>query len=125
MDPSDASTTGYTQQLTVQSPSTAVLAALTTAAGLTQWWGPTTGTGGAGGTLQVRFPISDDPLVLRVTADAPGVVSWGVDQCPFLPDWVGTTPTFTLTADLASPTTASRPSSTVTSSVPPTGTTSW
>ena len=43
--------------------------------------------------------VGIDPLVLRVTAaDAPGVVSWGVDQCPFLPDWVGTTPTFTLTA---------------------------
>lgn len=39
----------------------------------------------------------EDPLVLSVEeAKHPSSVIWKVTSCAFLPDWVGTTPTFTL-----------------------------
>jgi uncharacterized protein YndB with AHSA1/START domain len=39
-----------------------------------------------------------EPLVIRVDeATRPTSVRWTVTDCPFLPDWVGTKPTFTIT----------------------------
>src|SRR2546425_3188712 len=66
--------------------------------GLANWW--TTGVEGSaveGGELQFRFngPESCDIHVVAVVR--PRSVRWRVRACPFLPDWVGTRPTFTIT----------------------------
>ena len=40
-----------------------------------------------------------EPLVIHVDeATRPTAVRWTVTDCPFLPDWVGTRPTFTIAA---------------------------
>jgi hypothetical protein len=40
-----------------------------------------------------------EPLVMHVDeATRPTSVRWTVTDCPFLPDWEGTRPTFTITA---------------------------
>jgi uncharacterized protein YndB with AHSA1/START domain len=73
-----------------------VFDALTTAAGIAGWWAPATGSGVEGGELRLTFD-ADDPLVLQVaTAQRPSTVVWAVKSCDFLPDWVGTRPTFAL-----------------------------
>ena len=71
--------------------------AITTTAGLAAWWNPATGSGETGGEL--RFVMSaPEPLVMRVDeATRPQRVAWTVLECPFLTDWVGTRPTFTIT----------------------------
>jgi uncharacterized protein YndB with AHSA1/START domain len=39
-----------------------------------------------------------EPLVIHVDeATRPSAVRWTVTDCPFLPDWIGTRPTFTIT----------------------------
>ena len=41
---------------------------------------------------------SPEPLVIHVDqATRPVPVRWTVTDCPFLPEWVGTPPTFTIT----------------------------
>jgi uncharacterized protein YndB with AHSA1/START domain len=72
--------------------------ALTSVDGLAGWWVPVTGSGEAGGEL--RFIMnSPDPLVIHVDeATRPATVRWTVTECNFLADWVGTRPTFTITA---------------------------
>lgn len=71
--------------------------AITTASGLTAWWTRATGSGDAGGELKF-FMNSPEPLVIHVDqATRPTWVQWTVTDCPFLPDWVGTRPTFTVT----------------------------
>ena len=40
---------------------------------------------------------SPEPLVIHVEeATRPTLVRWTVTDCPFLPDWIGTKPTFTI-----------------------------
>lgn len=84
----------YAQKVTMPCHAAIVVAALTTPTGLSSWWAPTTAVDGR---LAVCFPISDDPLVLRVS-ECDGTISWTVEHCGCLPDWAGTTPAFTLTA---------------------------
>ena len=76
----------------------ALFDAITTTDGLAAWWDQVTGSGDAGGELKfyMNFP---EPLVIRVDeATRPRSVRWTVTDCPFLPDWVGTHPAFTITA---------------------------
>jgi len=58
---------------------------------------PATGSGETGGEL--RFVMNaPEPLVIHVDeATRPMSVHWSVTDCPFLPDWVGTRPTFSIT----------------------------
>ncbi len=47
--------------------------------------------------LRITFDSIEDPLVLQVRqARRSSTVIWDVESCAFLPDWVGTTPGFTL-----------------------------
>ncbi len=87
----------YQKTIRVNATPEALFDAITTTAGLASWWVPrVSGTGLAGGEL--RFHMSaPDPLVIRVDEAArPTSVQWTVLDCPFLPDWVGTRPTFTI-----------------------------
>jgi uncharacterized protein YndB with AHSA1/START domain len=87
----------YETTIRVKASPEALFEALTTVTGLAAWWNPVTGSGEAGGEL--RFIMnSPEPLVIQVDeATRPTSVRWTVTDCPFLPDWVGTRPTFTIT----------------------------
>lgn len=75
----------------------AVFDAITTLKGLAAWWNPATGSGRTGGELRFVFS-APEPLVIHVDeATRPTSVRWAVTDCPFLPDWIGTRPTFTIT----------------------------
>lgn len=82
----------YSQKLAAPSPPAAIIAALSTATGLSSWWAPTTSIQGR---LAVSFPTSDEPLVVRVS-EVGSTIRWMVERCDVLPEWVGTSPHFTL-----------------------------
>jgi uncharacterized protein YndB with AHSA1/START domain len=69
----------------------AVLAALRSPEAITSWWTPTTGSGDAGGTLEVSFFGAKERLVLQVEPALAGRVAWSVQESARTPDWVGTT----------------------------------
>ncbi len=87
----------YQTSIRIQASADAVFDALTTANGLAAWWNPATGSGVSGGEL--RFIMNaPEPLVIHVDeATRPTLVRWSVTDCPFLPDWIGTRPTFSIT----------------------------
>jgi uncharacterized protein YndB with AHSA1/START domain len=86
---SDTATTDYARAVDFDAPPEAVFEALTTTAGVSGWWMPTTGSGAEGGELQLDFPPG--PGVMRVEVAEPARrVVWEVLTCDFLPDWVGT-----------------------------------
>jgi uncharacterized protein YndB with AHSA1/START domain len=89
-------TTDYQITLRVKALPNAVFDALTTVTGLAAWWNPATGSGESGGDL--RFIMkAPEPLVMHVDeASRPTSVRWSVTDCPFLPDWIGTRPTFSI-----------------------------
>ncbi|NUT42436.1 MAG: SRPBCC domain-containing protein [Thermoactinospora sp.] len=91
------STADYQTTVRVKASPDALFDALTTITGLAAWWNPVTGSGATGGEL--RFHMNaPDPLVIHVEeATRPASVRWTVVDCPFLPDWIGTRPTFTIT----------------------------
>jgi uncharacterized protein YndB with AHSA1/START domain len=72
----------------------AVFDALTTPAGITEWWTPVSGSGLEGGELRFVFPNLE--LLARVDrADRPTAVRWVVLECG-MEDWVGTAISFDL-----------------------------
>jgi uncharacterized protein YndB with AHSA1/START domain len=87
----------YQTTIRVKASPDALFDAITTVTGLAAWWNPATGSGESGGEL--RFVMnSPQPLVIHVDeATRPSTVRWSVTDCPFLPDWVGTRPTFSIT----------------------------
>ncbi|HEY0814214.1 MAG TPA: SRPBCC domain-containing protein [Pseudonocardia sp.] len=88
----------YEARVTIDAPPEAVFAALTTLDGLAAWWAPVTGDGATGGELRFVFSF-DVPLRMRVKeAREASLVQWTCEECAWLPDWVGTTISFTLTA---------------------------
>jgi hypothetical protein len=91
-----AASTDYQTTVRVKASPDAVFDALTTVTGLAAWWNPATGSGQAGGEL--RFIMNaPEPLVIHVDeASRPTSVRWTVTDCPFLPDWEGTRPRFTI-----------------------------
>ena len=92
-----AATGDYQATIRVKASPDALFGALTTVSGLAAWWNPVTGSGETGGEL--RFIMNaPEPLVIHVDeATRPATVRWIVTDCPFLPDWIGTRPTFTIT----------------------------
>jgi uncharacterized protein YndB with AHSA1/START domain len=88
----------YQTTIRVKASPDALFDALTTVSGLAAWWNPVTGSGESGGEL--RFIMNaPEPLVINVDeATRPRSVRWIVTDCPFLPDWIGTRPTFTITS---------------------------
>lgn len=96
-NPLDSTPSDYETTLRVKATADELFDALTTVAGLAAWWNPVSGSGDTGGEL--RFVMNaPDPLVIRVDiARRPTFVHWTVTDCPFLTDWVGTRPTFTIT----------------------------
>jgi uncharacterized protein YndB with AHSA1/START domain len=88
----------YQKTIITSAPPAALFAALTTVSGLTAWWARVTGSGDTGGELKF-FMNPSHPLVIHVDEAAlPATVQWTVTDCEFLPDWVGTRPTFTINA---------------------------
>jgi uncharacterized protein YndB with AHSA1/START domain len=94
--PAEASA-DYQKTIRVKASPGALFDALTNVSGLAAWWTPATGSGDTGGELSF-FMNSPEPLVIHVDeATRPTSVQWTVTDCPFLPDWVGTRPAFTIT----------------------------
>lgn len=92
-----AGSTDYQKTIRVKADAGALFDALTSVSGLTAWWTRAAGSGDAGGELKF-FMNSPDPLVIHVDeATRPTSVQWTVTDCPFLPEWVGTRPTFAIT----------------------------
>lgn len=90
--------TDYHKTIRLQAPASEVFGALTTPASLSSWWTRATGSGEADRELRFFFSSPTEPCVMRVDrADRPTLVEWTVTECAFLPDWVGTRPTFTIT----------------------------
>ena len=90
-------TTDYQKAIRLQASVSAVFDALTTVTSLGSWWTRATGSGEAGGELRFFFDSPTEPCVMRVDrADRPSLVEWVVTECAFLPDWVGTRPTFAI-----------------------------
>jgi uncharacterized protein YndB with AHSA1/START domain len=87
----------YETTIRVKASPDALFDALTTVTGLGAWWNPATGFGETGGEL--RFIMNaPEPLLIHVDeATRSTSVRWSVTDCPFLPDWIGTRPTFTIT----------------------------
>jgi len=87
----------YETTIRVKASPDALFDAVTALTGLAAWWNPATGSGESGGEL--RFVMNaPEPLVIHVDdATRPASVRWTVTDCPFLPDWIGTRPTFTIT----------------------------
>src|ERR1700691_1272978 len=79
-------------------PPEKVLAALRTAEGITDWWGPTTGSAEVGGTFEVSFENHKQVIVLHVDPAEEGRVVWAVEETPLTPEWVGTTILFDVAA---------------------------
>ncbi|HZU81085.1 MAG TPA: SRPBCC domain-containing protein [Acidimicrobiales bacterium] len=93
-----AAGTDYQTTVRMKASPDAVFDAITTVTGLAAWWNPATGSGETGGELCFVMN-APEPLVVHVDeATRPTSVRWTVTDCPFLPDWVGTQPTFTITA---------------------------
>ncbi len=92
-----ATAADYQTTILVKASPDALFEALTTITGLGAWWNPATGFGEAGG--QLRFIMNaPEPLVIRVDEAVRSTsVRWTVTDCPFLPDWIGTRPMFTIT----------------------------
>jgi uncharacterized protein YndB with AHSA1/START domain len=92
-----ATAADYQTTIRVKASPDALFDALTTVTGLAEWWNPATGSGETGGEL--RFIMNaPEPLVIHVDeATRPTSVRWTVTDCPFLPDWIGTRPMFTIT----------------------------
>jgi uncharacterized protein YndB with AHSA1/START domain len=90
------SSEGYRKTIHVAAPADAVFDALTTLDGLTAWWTRATGSAQTGGQISFWFD-PPEPCVMKVEeATRPSSVRWTVTACDFLPDWVGTRPTFTI-----------------------------
>jgi uncharacterized protein YndB with AHSA1/START domain len=90
----------YRKELRIGASPQTVFDALTTLDGCASWWAPASGSPAPGGELRFTFDDPADPLVLHVAeAGRPAEVAWQVMACDFLPDWVGTTITFTLVPD--------------------------
>ncbi len=73
-----------------------VLAALTSAESVSEWWGPTTGSAEPGGTLVVSFEGNKQEIVIHVAPAEKGRVVWQVESAPLTPEWAGTTIVFEL-----------------------------
>jgi activator of Hsp90 ATPase-like protein len=86
----------YENVIRINGAPDAVYDAITTPSGLSGWWTRTTGHGETGGELQF-FMNTPEPLVIHVDdAARPSRVEWTVTDCPFLTDWVGTRPVFSI-----------------------------
>lgn len=93
-------TTDYQKTIRLQASASAVFDAVTTVASLSAWWTRATGSGDTGGELRFYFDSPVDACVMQVDeATRPTRVQWTATECAFLPDWVGTQPTFTITPD--------------------------
>jgi uncharacterized protein YndB with AHSA1/START domain len=87
----------YETSVRVKASPEALVEAVTSLSGIAAWWTDVNGSAGAGGELRLWFG-PPEPLVLQVdAASRPGTVQWAVTACGFLPEWVGTRPTFTIT----------------------------
>jgi uncharacterized protein YndB with AHSA1/START domain len=88
----------YQTTIRVNATPDALFDALTSVTGIGAWWNPATGSGETGGELRLVMS-APEPLVIHVDeAIRPALVRWSVSECAFLPDWIGTRPTFTITA---------------------------
>ena len=95
-------TDDYANQVHLSASPERVFEILTTAAEFASWWAPATGSAAEAGELRITFDGIEDPLVLQVKqATRSSTVIWDVESCAFLPDWVATTPAFTLSRSSA------------------------
>lgn len=93
-----STSTDYVTTVRVNSSADTVFDQVTSTQALTAWWSPVTGSAVTGGDLQFPMVADQPPLLIHVEeATRPTSVRWTVIECTFMPDWVGTQPTFTIT----------------------------
>jgi uncharacterized protein YndB with AHSA1/START domain len=97
----DIATTDFVRTYDFAAAPDRVFDAITQAGGVTAWWAPTTGSGLAGGLLEVTFGPHSGVQLEVAEADRPSLVTWDVPDCTAMTDWVGSTIHFALsgTAD--------------------------
>ena len=94
-----STSTDYLTTVRVGAPAEVLFDCLTKTEALAAWWSPVTGSGLSGGELRFPMVSGQPPLLVRVEeATGPAIVRWTVLECTFMQDWVGTQPTFTITA---------------------------
>jgi uncharacterized protein YndB with AHSA1/START domain len=79
------------------SPET-VLAALRTTDGVSDWWGPASGSADPGGILEVSFLAGRQVIRMQVEPTSERRVVWSVERATLTPDWTGTTIMFDVEA---------------------------
>jgi uncharacterized protein YndB with AHSA1/START domain len=90
----DTTDADFVSTIQFKSPVERVLAALTDPSRLSNWWVEASGSGLQGGELTFLFPV--EKLIVHVDKANDSIVQWTPLVCEPLPDWVGTTITFTL-----------------------------
>ncbi|MDP9052536.1 MAG: SRPBCC domain-containing protein [Acidobacteriota bacterium] len=81
----------YARTIRIDAPRERVFAALSTPQGVEKWWIRATGSGAAGGDLNLHFAGMEEPFVLHVDeATAPSAVHWTSRLHSVLPEWDGT-----------------------------------
>lgn len=95
---SEHATDDYVEHMHVHVTTDQVLAALTDPDQILAWWTSFTSAERAGDEIRLFMNRSTAPLVLQVRRPSAHEVAWAVTSCDFLADWVGTTPTFTVSA---------------------------
>lgn len=86
----------YRYEFPTAAPAERVVAALTDATLIAEWWTAVTRVDRRGDAIDL---FMGGPAPLTITVDhvpGSGRVHWLVTACDFVPDWVGTEPTFTL-----------------------------
>jgi uncharacterized protein YndB with AHSA1/START domain len=85
--------------LTANATGDAVFDALTRPEAIKAWWNATSVTEAQkpNDELRIIYGSEPDPTVIHVlAAHRPNVVVWEVRDCPVVPDWAGTRPTFSI-----------------------------
>jgi len=91
---SDTTDADFVSTIQCKSSIEHVFAALTDPSRLSRWWVEASGSGLQGGELTFLFPV--EKLVIRVDEANHSIVQWTPLVCEPVPDWVGTTISFTL-----------------------------
>lgn len=94
----DSAPADYESVIAIAASPDAVFNALSTVEGLASWWTVrVAGSADRGGEVRFTFDGPDSCDMVVEAAERPTLVRWQVRACPFLPDWIGTRPTFTIT----------------------------
>ena len=93
--PVTAASDDYAYDMQVHAPRAHIIEAVTDDTVISRWWTAVTRSERHGDEVQL-FMGGDGPAVVVTVDHAPGTgaITWTVTDCPVMPDWVGTKPSF-------------------------------